>query len=151
MKAGRNRDAWRIGRATENIVVRNCRLPSATALLAVGSELSGGVRNVYVHGCEVGDVARLYYVKTNHRRGGVVDNIVIRNIRARSAVKLMAVETDVVYQWSVFPDYERRLTKSPTCCSRTSTAKARVLAWRYGATPGSLSMASPSGMCALAN
>ena len=98
MKAGRNRDAWRIGRATENIVVRNCKLPSATALLAVGSELSGGVRNVYVHDCEVGDVARLYYVKTNHRRGGVVDNIVIRNIKVNSAVKLMAVETDVVYQ-----------------------------------------------------
>ena len=111
MKAGRNRDAWRIGRATENIVVRNCRLPSATALLAVGSELSGGVRNVVVQNCEVGDVARLYYVKTNHRRGGVVDNIVIRDIKAHSAVKLMAVETDVVYQWRVFPDYERRLTK----------------------------------------
>ncbi len=111
MKAGRNRDAWRIGRATENIVVRNCKLPSATALLAVGSELSGGVRNVYVHDCEVGDVARLYYVKTNHRRGGIVDNIVIRDIKVNSVVKLMAVETDVVYQWRVFPDYERRLTK----------------------------------------
>jgi len=111
MKAGRNRDAWRIGRPTENVVVRNCKLPSATALLAVGSELSGGVRNVYVHDCEVGDVARLYYVKTNHRRGGFVDNIVIRDIRVRSVVKLMAVETEVLYQWSVFPDYERRLTK----------------------------------------
>ena len=111
MKAGRNRDAWRINRPTENVVVRNCRLPSATALLAVGSEMSGGVRNVCIHDCEVGDVARLYYVKTNHRRGGFVDNIVIRGIRARSAVKLMAVETEVLYQWRVFPDYERRLTK----------------------------------------
>ena len=111
MKAGRNRDAWRIGRPTENIVIRNCRLPSATALLAVGSELSGGVRNVYVHKCDVGDVARLYYVKTNHRRGGFVDNVVIRDITVHSAVKLMAVETEVLYQWSVFPDYERRLTK----------------------------------------
>ena len=111
MKAGRNRDAWRIGRATENVVVRNCRLPSATALLAVGSELSGGVRNVFIRDCEVGDVARLYYVKTNHRRGGFVENVTIRDIKVRSAVKLMAVETGVVYQWSVFPDYERRLTK----------------------------------------
>ena len=111
MKAGRNRDAWRIARPTENVVVRNCKLPSATALLAVGSELSAGVRNIYVCGCEVGDVARLYYVKTNHRRGGFVDNIVIRDVKVRSAVKLMAVETDVIYQWSVFPDYERSLTK----------------------------------------
>ena len=111
MKAGRNRDAWRIARPTENVVVRNCRLPLATALLAVGSELSGGVRNICVHDCEVGDVARVYYVKTNHRRGGFVDNISIRDIKVRSAVKLMEVATDVVYQWRVFPDYERRLTK----------------------------------------
>lgn len=111
MKAGRNRDAWRINRPTENIVVRNSRIGTATALIAVGSELSGGIRNVCVHDCEVGDVARVYYVKTNHRRGGFVENVVIRDIKARSAVKLMAVETDVVYQWKVFPDYERRLTK----------------------------------------
>ncbi len=111
MKAGRNRDAWRISRPTENVVVRNCRLPLATALLAVGSELSGGVRNVFVHDCEVGDVARVFYVKTNHRRGGFVDNIVVRDVKVRSAVMLMDVATDVVYQWRVFPDYERRLTK----------------------------------------
>ena len=111
MKAGRNRDAWRIARPTENVVVRNCRLSLATALLAVGSELSGGVRNVLVHDCEVGDVARVFYVKTNHRRGGFVDNIVVRDVKVRSAVKLMDVATDVVYQWRVFPDYERRLTK----------------------------------------
>ena len=111
MKAGRNRDAWRIGRPTENVVVRNCRLHSATALLAVGSELSGGVRNVLIENCTVGDVARLFYVKTNHRRGGFVENITVRDVTVHSAVKLMAVRTDVIYQWRVFPDYERRLTK----------------------------------------
>ena len=111
LKAGRNRDAWRVGRPTENVTVRNCRVPSATALLAVGSELSGGIRNVLVEDCEVGDVARLYYVKTNRRRGGFVDNVIMRNVKVRSACELMSVKTDVLYQWSVFPDYERKLTK----------------------------------------
>ena len=110
-KAGRNRDAWRIGRPTENVVVRNCRLRNATALVAVGSELSGGVRNVWVHGCTVGTVARLFYVKTNHRRGGFVDNVTVEGVKVDSTVKLMAVETDVLYQWKAFPDYETRLTK----------------------------------------
>ena len=111
LKAGRNRDAWRINRPTQNVVVRNCRLRNATALVAVGSELSGGIRNVYVHDCTVGSVARVFYVKTNHRRGGFVDNITVENVKVETTVKLMAVETEVLYQWAVFPDYERRLTR----------------------------------------
>ena len=111
-KAGRNRDAWRIGRPTENVVVRNCRVRKAGSLVGVGSELSGGVRNIYVHDCKVGEVARLYYVKTNHRRGGFVENVVLRNVDvAKGMWKAVAVETDVLYQWREFPDYETRYTK----------------------------------------
>lgn len=111
LKSGRNRDAWRINRPTQNVVVRNCFLRNATALVAVGSELSGGIRNVYVHDCKVGTVARVFYIKTNHRRGGYVDTVVVENIAVDSTIKLMAVETDVLYQWAVFPDYENRLTR----------------------------------------
>ena len=110
-KAGRNRDAWRIGQPTENVVIRNCDVKKAGSLVGVGSELSGGIRNVYVHDCTVGKVARLYYIKTNHRRGGIVDNIWLRNVKAGAMLKVAAVETDVLYQWRVFRDYETRLTK----------------------------------------
>ena len=109
-KAGRNRDAWRVSRPTENVIVRNVRIEDAVSLAAMGSELSGGIRNVWIHDCQVGEVSRVFYVKTNHRRGGFVDNILVEDIDVKSTYRLMAVETGVLYQWAVFPDYERRLT-----------------------------------------
>ena len=110
-KAGRNRDAWRIGVPTKNVEIRNCRVKKAGSLLGVGSELSGGIENVSVHDCEVGTVARLYYIKTNHRRGGFVRNIRLENISTEKVHKVAALETDVLYQWAVFPDYETRITE----------------------------------------
>ena len=46
IKSGRNRDAWRIGKPTENVVVRNCTVVKGHCLLGIGSEMSGGVRNI---------------------------------------------------------------------------------------------------------
>lgn len=48
IKSGRNRDAWRLGTPCENIVVRNCQVMEGHTLLGIGSELSGGVRNVCI-------------------------------------------------------------------------------------------------------
>lgn len=44
-------DGWRLNRPSENIVIRNSTVVRGHQLVAVGSELSGGVRNVYVHDC----------------------------------------------------------------------------------------------------
>lgn len=111
LKAGRNRDAWRIGVPTANVEIRNCRVKKAASLLCVGSELSAGVRDVWVHDCTAEEVARLFYVKTNHRRGGFVENIRLSRVKAQTMLKVAAVETDVLYQWSAFPDYETRITR----------------------------------------
>lgn len=46
IKSGRNRDAWRIGKPTENVVVRNCTVVKGHCLLGIGSEMSGGVRKI---------------------------------------------------------------------------------------------------------
>lgn len=109
-KSGRNRDAWRVSRPTENVEIRRCRLKKASSLVGIGSELSGGVRNVYVHDCTVETVCHLFYVKTNHRRGGFVENVRVENVRCDLATQVLAVDTDVLYQWQQFPDYETRLT-----------------------------------------
>jgi len=109
-KAGRNRDAWRIGRPTENVEVRNCRLKTVASLIGVGSELSGGIRNIYVHDCTVERACNLFYVKTNHRRGGFVENVRMENVKVDLVSQVMGVDTEVLYQWRRFPDYETRLT-----------------------------------------
>lgn len=109
-KAGRNRDAWRIGVPTENVLVRNAHVKFAHSLLCVGSEMSAGVRNVCVENCRVDDCWRLFYVKTNARRGGFVDNIELRNVRAGKVDEVFKVDTDVLYQWRKLPTYEERIT-----------------------------------------
>ncbi len=112
IKAGRNRDAWRLATPSENVEIRNCVVRNGHVLLGVGSEMSGGVRNVYMHDCELtSDCINLFYCKTNERRGGFIENIRMENIKAKSVRKaIVGVETDVLYQWKDFPTYETRLT-----------------------------------------
>ena len=123
VKSGREFDAWRIGVPARNIVMRNCRVKNGHQLMAIGSELSGGVENVFVDNCHfTGDgkgadgwavpVANILFVKTNERRGGFVRDIHLSNVSAaRIAGGVLSVDTDVLYQWrTLVPTYERRLT-----------------------------------------
>ena len=113
IKSGRNRDAWRLNTPCENIVVRNCQILKGHVLLGIGSEMSGGVRNVYMHDCAVLDsVFRLFFAKTNDRRGGFIENIHMENITARSMQRVLEIDTDVLYQWrDLVPTYEERITR----------------------------------------
>ncbi len=112
IKSGRNQDAWRLATPSENIEVRNCTVVNGHVLLGIGSEISGGVRNVHMHDCTLeSEALRLFYVKTNERRGGFVENIRMENIKAKKVrFGVMAVETDVLYQWRGFPTHEVRVT-----------------------------------------
>ncbi len=113
IKAGRNQDAWRLNTPSENIVVRNCTVLQGHVLLGIGSEMSGGVRNVYMHDCEVRDsVFRLFFVKTNHRRGGFVENIWMKRVEAEAMQRVMEVDMDVLYQWrDLVPTYRDSITR----------------------------------------
>lgn len=113
LKAGRNRDAWRLNTPCENIVIRNCKIVKGHTLLGIGSEMSGGIRNVYMHDCEVTDsVFRVFFAKTNHRRGGYIENIHMKNIKGVAAQRVVEIDTDVLYQWrDLVPTYETAITR----------------------------------------
>jgi polygalacturonase len=116
IKAGSDQDGWRLNTPSENIVIRNCKVIAGHQLVAIGSELSGGVRNVFVHDCRFDaqiEPANLLYIKTNRRRGGFVENITMENVEATSAkFGVLGIETDVLYEWrALVPAYEERLTK----------------------------------------
>ncbi|MCR5414259.1 MAG: hypothetical protein K6F50_05975 [Kiritimatiellae bacterium] len=113
LKAGRNRDGWRLARPTENVVVRDCTVVDGHVLLGIGSEMSGGVRNVFMHDCHaVGDVINIFYIKTNRRRGGFIENIWMKDCSAANAERsVVAAETDILYQWRNLPTYEERVTR----------------------------------------
>ncbi|MFV0566001.1 MAG: glycoside hydrolase family 28 protein [Flavobacteriaceae bacterium] len=115
VKSGRNQDAWRLNTPSKNIVMRNCTMKNGHQLLAIGSELSGGIENVFVENCNVVDGAKMFhlvFIKTNERRGGYVKNIYVENITAGSIQNgILGIETDVLYQWrNLVPTIERRLT-----------------------------------------
>ncbi len=126
IKSGRNRDAWRLNTPTENIVVRNCIVKKGHVLLGIGSEISGGIRNIYMHDCRVdGEVMRLFYVKTNHRRGAFVENIYMENVEAGHAGRIMEIDPEVLYQWrSLVPTYVERLTRIRGLHMRNIKAKS---------------------------
>ena len=113
IKAGRNRDAWRLNTPTENIVIRNCTIQDGQTLLGVGSEISGGIRNIYMHDCTApNSVHRLFFIKTNHRRGAFVENIYMENIKTGGTLRVFEIDTDVLYQWrDLVPTYEERITR----------------------------------------
>lgn len=112
IKAGRNQDAWRLATSSENIVVRDCLIHNAHSILGIGSELSGGIRNVYLTNCITDQfVNRAIFVKTNHRRGGFVENIYVKGIQTHSCDLVFGLDTEVIYQWKDFPDYETRITR----------------------------------------
>ena len=78
IKAGRDQDAWERPPA-KNIIVRNNKLSSGVNGFCIGSEMSGGVRNVFVYGNEIPKVRRAINFKCNLDRGGQVEKIYIKN------------------------------------------------------------------------
>ncbi|MBI3885345.1 MAG: glycoside hydrolase family 28 protein [Opitutae bacterium] len=89
IKSGRDAEGWRSGARSENIVVRRCVLASQANGLCIGSEMSGGVRNVFLEDCQVLDAGAALCFKANLDRGGEVAGIHVRGItvqRARRAL-----------------------------------------------------------------
>lgn len=95
LKAGRDADGWRVGLPTRHVVVRNCIYAgSAGGGFAIGSELSGGVEDVYVDGFSMGKVSHCLYFKSNLDRGGAIRNIRVRRIRAEEADGVLVFNND---------------------------------------------------------
>jgi polygalacturonase len=82
IKSGRNNDGRRVGLPSENIVVRRCVMRDGHGGVTIGSEISGGCRNVFVENCRMDSPSldRVLRLKSNAVRGGVIENIFMRNV-----------------------------------------------------------------------
>ena len=83
LKSGYNEDGWRVARPTENVVMRWCSSKRGHGGLVIGSEMSGDVRNVYMHDCEFDGTDRAVRIKSRRDRGGVVENVTAERLRVR--------------------------------------------------------------------
>ncbi len=85
IKSGRDQDGWRVGQPTENVIVRDCDIKSIANGLCIGSEMSGGVRNIFMENCRVDSAMSTIYFKSNLDRGGMIENVMVRNIHVKRA------------------------------------------------------------------
>ena len=94
IKAGRDNDGWaHADTPSENIIIRNCHFKGLHAVV-LGSEMSAGVRNVFVEDCDyAGYCKRGIYIKTNPDRGGYVRNLFVRNCRFDTVEDLFYITT----------------------------------------------------------
>lgn len=80
IKSGKDEAGRRIGVPTEDLLVEDCIVFHAHGGFTIGSEMSGGVKNVFVNNCTfIGTDIGLRF-KSTRGRGGVVENIHISNI-----------------------------------------------------------------------
>ncbi len=98
IKAGRDADGRRVAIKSENIIVQNCTMFDGHGGVTIGSEISAGVSNVYVENCVMNspnlDVA--IRLKTNSRRGALIENFYVRNIEI-GQVREAIVKVDMFY------------------------------------------------------
>ena len=87
----------------ENVIIKNNTVLHGHGGFVIGSEMSGGVRNVYVSGCSfVGTDVGLRF-KSTRGRGGVVENIFIDNINMID-IPNDALTMDLYYAVNDFPE-----------------------------------------------
>ena len=83
IKSGRNRDGRERNMPSKNIIIRNCEMKNGHGGVVIGSEISGGCQNVYAHDCVMDspELERVLRIKTNSCRGGIIENINMRNVK----------------------------------------------------------------------
>ena len=103
IKSGKDENGRRRGEPCQNVIVKNNTVLHGHGGFVIGSEMSGGVRNVYVSGCSfVGTDVGLRF-KSTRGRGGVVENIFIDNINMID-ISNDALTMDLYYAVNDFPE-----------------------------------------------
>ena len=83
IKSGRNNDGRMWNKPSRNIIIRNCVMEDGHGGIVIGSEISGGCKNVYAEDCTMDSphLDRVLRIKTNNCRGGRIGNINMRRVK----------------------------------------------------------------------
>ena len=86
IKSGKDEEGRKRGKPSENIIIRNNIVYKGHGGFVIGSEMSGGARNIFVYDCTFMGTDIGLRFKTARGRGGVVENIFVKNIRMKDIV-----------------------------------------------------------------
>ena len=84
IKSGLEEDGWRVNKPSENILIENCKFFTGHGAIAIGSEMSGGVRNIFAHNNTFTGTENGFRIKSTASRGGFIENIWIKDIVAEN-------------------------------------------------------------------
>jgi polygalacturonase len=117
IKSGKDEEGRKRGMPTENVTVRNCVVYHAHGGFVIGSEMSGGAKNINVTNCTfVGTDIGLRF-KTTRGRGGIVENIYCDNINMK----------DIVGEAILFDMYYMAKDPVPLAGEQTDAPKVELL------------------------
>ncbi|QIH32681.1 glycoside hydrolase family 28 protein [Sphingobacterium sp. DR205] len=101
IKSGKDEEGRKRGIATERVIIRHNKVYKGHGGFVVGSEMSGGARDIFVENCTFMGTDKGLRFKTTRGRGGIVENIHIRNINMNNIVQ-EAIYFDMYY-WTKPP------------------------------------------------
>lgn len=87
LKAGRAEDGLRVGKPTENVVIRYCLAQQGHGGVTLGSETAGGIKNIYTHDCVFEGTRTGIRYKTRRNRGGGTEKSYFERIRMTNVRK----------------------------------------------------------------
>ena len=133
IKSGRNNDGRKWATPSENIIVRDCYMANGHGGVVIGSEISGGYRNLFVENCKMDspNLERVIRIKTSTARGGLIENIYVRNVEVgecREAVLRINLnyEQNEKAQRGFIPEVRNVNLENVTC------GKSKYGVWLYG-------------------
>lgn len=99
LKSGRNGDGLRANIPCKNVIVRKCVMEDGHGGVVIGSEISGGCDNIFAEDCKMDspNLDRVLRIKTNTCRGGINQNIYMRNIEVGQCAEAV-MRINLVYE-----------------------------------------------------
>jgi lysophospholipase L1-like esterase len=99
LKSGRNDDGRRLHAPIENVIIRDCEMRDGHGGVVIGSEISGGARNIFAERCTMDSpkLDRVLRFKTNAMRGGVIERIAMRDVKVGQVAEAV-IAADFFYE-----------------------------------------------------
>jgi polygalacturonase len=99
LKSGRNDDGRRLHTPIENVIIRDCDMKDGHGGVVIGSEISGGARNIFAEKCRMDSprLERALRFKNNAARGGVIERVAMRDVTVGQLAEAV-VAADFFYE-----------------------------------------------------